>query len=268
MLLYLRNFIDGLFRLPEFKGFGESDFDTSRAAVIQREVFKKKKILGILYREYSRPFLESAHRAPEKAKMVEIGSGVSPLKEAIPNLVNTDLFVSPWLNLSSSAYSLPFKNDSLDRLFLMFTCHHLGRIKEFLNEAYRCLKAGGEMVIIDPAVTSFSKFYYKYFHVDRIDLESKDWGFGGNGRLSNSNIALPWIVFVRDKELFNKMYPDFVIEKTEYNTCLAFLLSGGLRIRQLLPTGILKALFKIENWFIRNVSNKIAVTMVLTIKRR
>ncbi len=267
MLVHLRNFIDNLFRLPEFKGFRESDFDNCRTAVIQREVFRKKKILGILYREYCRPFLESANRAPKKAKMIEIGSGVSPLKEAIPALVNTDLFVSPWLSLSSSAYNLPFKDNSLDRLFLMFTCHHLGRVKEFLNEAYRCLKVGGEMVIIDPAVTTFSKFYYKYFHVDKMDLKAKDWGFEGNGRLSNSNIALPWIVFVRDKEIFNKIYPDFIIKSIEYNTCLAFLLSGGLRLRQFLPTGIIAALFKIENWIIRNVSHKMAVTMALTIKR-
>lgn len=267
MLLHLRGLIDDFLRFSEFKGFAESDFDSSRAAVIQRDVFKKKKILRILYGEYCRPFMESAKRVQGKAKMVEIGSGASPLKQAIPELINTDLFVSPWLSLSSSAYNLPFKNYSLDRLFLMFTCHHLGRIKEFLNEAYRCLKPGGEMVIIDPAITVFSRFYYKYFHVDKINVEAKDWGFQGNGRLSNSNVALSWIVFMRDKELFSKIYPDFVIAKTEYNTCMAFLLSGGLRIRQLLPSKILMVLFKAENWIIQNLSNKIAVTMVLTIKR-
>lgn len=268
MLLHLRNLIDRLFRLPELRGFKEPDFDSAMAADIQRRIFKRKRILGILYQEYCRPFLESANRAPREAKMIEIGAGISPLKKVIPSIINTDLFVSPWLNLSSSAYELPFKNNSLDRLFLMFTCHHLGRIKEFLDEAYRCLKPGAEMVIIDPAITPFSRFYYKHFHVDRIDLKAREWGFGGNGRLSDSNIALAWIVFLRDKEIFNRLYPDFVIEKIEYNTCLAFLLSGGLRIRQLLPTVVLKALFKIENWFIRNVSDKIAVTMVLTIKRK
>ena len=235
---------------------------------MQRKIFEKKKIMGILYSEYFHPFLESVNRAPEKARMVEIGSGVSPLKKAIPILVTTDLFLCPWLSLSLSADRLPFKNNSLDRLFLMFTCHHLGRIDEFLNEAYRCLKHGSEMVIIDPAITPFSKFYYKHFHIDKIDLVAKNWGFSGSGRLSDSNIALPWIVFVRDAELFSKMYPDFIIERIEYNTCLAFLLSGGLRLRQILPTFILRTLFIIENWIIRNISDKIAVTMILTIKRK
>jgi SAM-dependent methyltransferase len=267
MALYLHNLFDNLFRLPELKGFDKSDFDSVEATAIQREIFKKKKIMGIIYHEYCRPFRESANRASKNAKMLEIGSGVSPLKEFIPDLISTDMFLCPWLDLTSSAYFLPFKNNSLDRIFLMFVCHHLGKIKGFLDEARRCLKSGGEMVIIDPAITIFSKFYYKYFHVDKMDLQLKEWYFDGEGRLSNSNIAMAWIIFFRDRERFKKLYPDFIIEKIEYNTCLAFILSGGLRIRQLLPASILKILFNVENWIIQHITNKIAVTMSLTIKR-
>ncbi len=267
MAFYLRNLIDNLLRLPELKGFEGDDFDNAEVTAIQRKIFNKKDILSILYKEYCRRFLESASFIPADAKMVEIGSGVSPLKEYIPVLISTDISICPWLDLVSSAYTLPFKDNSLDRLFLMFVFHHLGRVEEFLNEAYRCLKSGGEIVIIDPAITIFSKFYYKYFHVDRIDIQAKGWGFEGGGRLSNSNIALAWIIFFRDRERFNKLYPDFVIEQIEYNTCLSFLLSGGLRIRQLLPASILKILFNVENWIIQHITNKIAVTMVLTIKR-
>lgn len=267
MALYLRNLVDNLLRLPELRNFKDTDFDSPEAVAIQHEIFYKKKIMGILYHEYCRPFRESANRASKNAKMLEIGSGVSPLKEFIPALISTDLSFCPWLDLTSSAYTLPFKNNSLDRLFLMFVFHHLGRVEEFLNEAYRCLKLGGEIVIIDPAITIFSKFYYKYFHVDKMDLRLKEWYFDGEGRLSNSNIAMAWIIFFRDRERFKKLYPDFVIEKIEYNTCLAFILSGGLRIRQLLPTSILRALFSIENWIINHISKEIAVTMSLTIKR-
>lgn len=267
MLLYLRTLIDNLLRLPELKGLEDTDFDGAEVAYIHREIFKKKKSLGILYKEYCRPFLESAMCAPKDARMLEIGSGASPLKESIPTLICTDLFACPWLDLASSAYALPFKDKSLDRIFLMFVCHHLGRAEQFLDEAYRCLKPGGKMVIIDPAITMFSKFYYKYFHVDRMDVQAKEWGFDGKGRLSDSNIALAWIIFFRDRERFNKLYPEFVIERIEYNTCLAFLFTGGLRIRQLLPASTIKMLFHVENWIIRHISNEIAVTMALTIKR-
>ncbi|RKY32023.1 MAG: hypothetical protein DRP74_03570 [Candidatus Omnitrophota bacterium] len=256
-----------LLQLPQLRGFQEKDFDTPDVLGIQRGIFKQKKVLRTLYREYCRPFLESFKNAPRKAKILEIGSGVSPLKELIPEIISSDLVVSPWLDLVSSAYALPFRNNSLDRIFLMFCCHHLGNAEEFLREAYRCLKPAGEMVIIDPAITLFSKFYYRYFHTDRIDLKSEVWGFHGNGRLSDSNIALPWIIFFRDRQRFLKLYPGFRIEKVEYNTCLSFLLSGGLRIRQLCPTRIIEALFKIENWVIKKFTKKIAVTMVLSVRK-
>lgn len=268
MSIYLRNLIDHLLRLPELKDFKDSDFDSPQATVLQKEIFKKKKILRILYKEYSRPFLESAKRAPKNSKIVEIGSGVSPLKEAIPDLICTDLIHLPWLDVVSSAYSLPFRDHCLDRIFLMFVCHHLGKIENFIEEADRCLKPGGEMVIVDPAITLFSKFYYKYFHIDKMDITAKEWHFEGTGRLIDSNIALTWIVFFRDQERFKKLYPDFILIKQEYNTCLSFLLSGGFRIRQIFPTWLIGRLFKIENWIIRKISKELAVTMSLTFQKK
>ena len=264
----IRKIVDNILRLPELKNFKEDDFDSPLIADIQRKIFHKKRIIKVIYQEYCRPFIESAQRAPYHAQMIEIGSGASPLKDYIPNLVCTDLIKSSWLDASCSAYALPFKDHSLDRIFLMFVCHHLGNIEKFFNEAYRCLKKGGEIVIADPAITLFSKFYYKYFHIDSMNLNVKDWSFEDKGRLSSSNIALPWIIFFRDKRHFKKLYPKFSIEKTEYTTCISFLLSGGLRIRQLLPTYILKKIFALENWIIRNISNQFAVTMIITIKRR
>ena len=100
-----------------------------------------------------------------------------------------------------------------------------------------------------------------------MDLQATEWGYKGKGRLSNSNIALAWIIFFRDRERFKKLYPGFVIKGVEYNTFLSYLLSGGLRIRQLLPACILKTLFSVENWIIRRITNEIAVTMAITIKR-
>jgi len=267
MSLLITKLADRLLRLPELRGFEGSDFDTCRAAQIERQVLAKKKILATLYDEYCRPCVESAWRAPKKARMLEIGSGTSPLEYKLKELITSDVIWMPWLDLSCSAYSLPFPDNSLDRIFLMFVCHHLGNVEALLGEARRCLKPGGEMVIIDPAVTAYSKIYY-LLHVDHMDIQAKVWSFEGEGRMSGSNIALTWIVFFRDRELLVKLFPEFVIDHVEYNTCLSFLISGGFRIRQLLPTFLLRALFRIENWVIRHLTNQLAVTMALTIKRR
>lgn len=257
---------DRLLRLPELRGFQSTDFDSVQAAQLERRIFGNKPILRHLYREYCRPMVESAGRAGPGARMLEIGSGTSPLKDYIPGIITSDVAAFPWLDLAASAYTLPFPDASLDRIFLLFVCHHLGRFESFLDEARRCLKPGGEMVIVDPAITIFSRQYYK-LHVDKMDTGTKHWGFEGEGRLTDSNIALAWLAFFRDRERFDAQYPQFSIEQIDYNTSLAFLLTGGLRIRQLLPTAALKWVFALENWAIRHVSKELAVTMAITLRR-
>lgn len=254
-------------KVPELRDVAESEFDTAEVTGIQRRIIATKPALRALYAEYCRPVVESALRAPIGAKMLEIGSGASPLTNYLTNLVSTDVVHLPWLDLVCSAYSIPFKDKSLDRIFAVFVCHHLGRLHSFLNEVHRCLKPSGEIVIVDPAVTWFSRWYYRLIHMDAMDETTEEWGFDGAGRLSDSNIALAWIVFVRDRERLMRLYPDLRIEKIEYNTCLSFLLSGGTRIRQLAPTFVIRRLFALENWVIRHVTSQVAVTMAVTIKR-
>jgi SAM-dependent methyltransferase len=254
-------------RLPELRQIEEGGFDSPETTLLQARIFKRKKILSLIYREYCRPFVESSQRASTGARMLEIGAGAGPLHEMIPGMIISDVAVLPWLHLACSGFHLPFKGNSLDRIFLMFVFHHLERVRDFLEEACRCLKPGGELIIIDPAITPFSRLYYQYCHVDRLDLKTKDWHLNRGGRMTQSNIALSWMVFFRDREIFNSLFPALKLIKVEYNTCLSFFLSGGLRIRQLLPTFFLKNLFRLENWFIRNISPTIAVTMALTLKR-
>lgn len=265
MLEALKNAADRLLRLPELRRFEGRAFDAAEVTHVQRRIFASKPILAEFHREYARPFVESAARAPAGARMVEIGSGISMLAGDIPGLICTDLIRSPGIDVACSAYELPFCDRSLDRIFLLFVCHHLGRLERFLEEADRCLKPGGELVIVDPAVTLFSRFYFRFLHFDRMETEGESWGFAGDGRLTDSNVALVWKAFFRDRERLARLHPRFRVGGVDYNTCLAYLLSGGMRIRQLLPTAVLRRLFRAENWLIRNVSRELAVTMAVTV---
>lgn len=268
MLVYIRDILDNLLRIPKLKGFKSLNFDETETTEIQKSIFKEKKSLHILYDEYCRPFTLAANKAPKDAVMIEVGSGSVPLSDYIDSVITTDIIKVPWLDAVCSAYDLPFKNNSVDYIFLLFTFHHLGRAERFLEEVYRCLKKDGELIIMDMAVTPFSKFYFKYIHIDSIDTHANAWGFSGKGRLSDSNVALAWIVFIRDRKIFNDRFPDFHIKNVEYNTFLSYLLSGGFRIRQLLPTPLITLIFMFENWVIRHITNAISVSMAITISKR
>ena len=75
---------------------------------------------------------------------------------------------------------------------------------------------------------------YKYFHHEPFDQKTI-WKFKSKGPLSDSNSALPWIVFYRDLKLFRKKYPDFKIVNKEAHTPFRYILSGGFSYPQLIP---------------------------------
>ena len=253
--------------LPEMREFGAEDYDHPSATMRQRRIYYRKPFLQHMYRLYLRPFVLSARRLPQKGRMLEVGAGIGQMKEQVPGLISSDLIPLPWLDLVCSAYKLPFPDGSLDRIFGLFVLHHMGQARRFLDEAYRCLRPGGELVLVEPAVTTFSRLYFRYLHPDGIDTDAPQWGFSQGGRISGANSALPWIVFFRDREAFRRRYPYWKVVDVEYNTCLAYLASGGFRLRPLLPLCLLKALFAAENWIISHVTRQLAVTMALTIRR-
>ncbi len=267
ILTLLLSNIERLLRYKEFRNYSEKDFDSKEVLQKQKQIFFKKKILHYLYDIYSLPILESLNNCNEKAICLKIGSGNSYLTNKIPNLIKSDIIFSRDLNIVFSAEYIPFKNNSIDNVFLMFVFHHIGNVEKLLTEIVRILKVSGECIIVDPAITIWSKIYYKYFHPDRLDISAADWSFKVKGRMSSSNIALAWIVFFRDKEKFLLKFPQLKIDKICYNTCISFLLSGGLRYKKLLPGFFIKIIFNIENWIIRNVSNQISVTMSVKLKR-
>ena len=53
--------------------------------------------------------------------------------------------------------------------------------------------------------------------------------------MMESNQALSWMVFVRDRDRFEKLFPGLVIEEFAFTPWLAYLISGGVTMRDLIP---------------------------------
>ncbi len=53
--------------------------------------------------------------------------------------------------------------------------------------------------------------------------------------MSDSNTALPWIIFVRDQKVFQKKFPKLKIVKILSHSPFKYLTSGGLTQYQFLP---------------------------------
>ena len=90
--------------------------------------------------------------------------------------------------------------------------------------------------MIEPWVTAWSRFVYQHLHHEPFSPEARDWSFESTGALSGANGALPWIVFVRDRNKFEAEFPELAIEKIRPFLPFRYLVSGGISMRSLMPS--------------------------------
>lgn len=213
-----------------------NNLDDSSTTVLHKEILNQKPFLKKIYREYYEQMKSLIPGDIASKRMVEIGSGAGFIKDVIPNCIASDLITMEGLDVAFSALQFPFKDNSLDAVFMVNVLHHLPKVDLFFTEADRCLKPGGKIVMVEPANTWWGKFVYTHFHHEPFD-EKAGWTFDGGGRLTDANVALPWIIFKRDRALFEKKYPNLVLKKMDIHTPFRYLLSGGFTMRALVPAG-------------------------------
>jgi SAM-dependent methyltransferase len=210
-----------------------SNLDDPSATLLHSRILEKKKFLRSLYSDFYR---DIARRLGDRQSgiVVELGSGGGFIKEVIHGAITSDILELPNVDRVFSASEMPFDAASIDAIVMIDVLHHIAEPRLFFDEAVRCLKQGGKVVMIEPANTVWSRFIYKNFHHESFDIKAQ-WTIEKGGPLSGGNGALPWIIFERDRERFEKRYPQLSIAAIEFHTPVAYLLSGGFTLRQLVP---------------------------------
>jgi len=209
------------------------DLDDPAVTVLHRQIIRRKVFLRRIYAEFYGQFLKAVPQPAGKV-LVELGSGGGFIKEVIANVITSDVLELPFIDKVFSATQMPFDDGSVDAFFMIDVLHHIDEPRAFFREAQRCLKAGGKVVMIEPANTAWSRFIYQHFHHERFDPRA-GWELQRAGPLSQGNGALAWIIFCRDREIFERQFPQLRIVRLRNHTPLRYLLSGGLTLRQLVP---------------------------------
>lgn len=220
------------------------DLDDPSTITLHKDIIKEKFFLNSIYIEFYKEFANSCKDLPPGDK-VEIGSGGGFIKEIIPDVITSDIVSGGGIDVVTSAENLPFKDNSVSAFFLLLVLHHIKNPILFFNEISRCLKKGGKIIVIEPCSSLFADIFYKYFHHETFDKDA-GWEIFGNKRLSDANSALPYILFIRDKTTFQKRFPLLAINKMRFHTSFRYLLSGGLRYKQLAPDSMYNFIKNIE----------------------
>ena len=231
----LGSFVKKVWQHPLTKQIDVNGADTID---IHRQILRSKPLLYQHYLRWYReclPAFEETKNLP--GEVVEIGSGAGFLEAIIPNLIKTDVVPSPYVSKVMDAMKLDFGNETLRCIFVIGVLHHVPFPERFLREAERCLMPGGRLVMVESNNNFLQRFLMRSLdHYEYFDDQIEDWTNGSTGRMADANLALPWVIFVRDRARFEEEFPSLKIKQMRYHTFLSYVVTGGMTYRSFLPS--------------------------------
>ena len=162
---------------------------------------------------------------------------------------------------------LPFPDASLRALFLTHVFHHIPDVERFLREAERVLVPGGVIAMIEVPHTPLARFFFRHFHPEPYDDRAAAWAFDQSDAMLDSNQALSWIVFFRDRERFERLFPGLSVDPPRFLPWLGYLASGGVTRRNLVPD-FLVPVFRALDRLLRPLDPWLALHWHLTVRKR
>ena len=243
----VREFFKKRFSHPLSQGL---DIDSPEAVRVHSRIIRENRLLNDYYR-----FVYAYFKKTEETlsgldlPSLEIGSGGGFLKEFLPAVITSDVVLSEGIDRVENAVALSFGDRSLKAIYANGVIHHLKDPGRCLAEVQRVLAPGGKFVCNEPSSTLFGYFMNKVFHHEYTDRRAPDWkreAAEGERRLTEANMAAPYIIFKRDAGLFKERFPNLRIASIVYHDFLRYTLSGGLSFRPFVPPALFGAVNAVE----------------------
>ncbi|MFH1692422.1 MAG: class I SAM-dependent methyltransferase [Candidatus Omnitrophota bacterium] len=260
----IKEFFEKKFANPYVKGL---DIDSVSAVDIHSRIIRENSLLNQYYRFIYQHFKKTEDSLSGLAyPSVEIGSGGGFLKDYIPDVITSDVVVSRGIDRKEDVSCLSFADNSLKAVYAIDVLHHVKDLEASLNEIQRVLVKGGRFVCNEPSSTLFGYFMNKHFHKEYTNKHIKEWKIQGQARLSDANMALPYVVFKRDADLFHERFRHLKISSIFYHDFLRYTLSGGLSYKPFVPKMFYGAVSGIE-FLARPLMPILGQMMIVTIEK-
>ena len=234
--------------------------------ITQLAAWNTKPALRYVYTEWFKEI--AAYLSPGIS--VEIGCGIGRMKNIIPDLYSIDIVKTPWTDIVGDAHQLAVKSKSISNMILFDVLHHLPNPLIFLSEAFRALRAGGRLIIIDPYISPFSGLMYGCFHPEPFSLKHNP--FRATSPLCSidplaANQAIGTLLFYRHKKDFQKQFSDVQLIMQKRFAFFAYAATGGFGSTRLIPDKLISVLHKIEPIF-KPLSAMLAFRLMVVLEKR
>jgi SAM-dependent methyltransferase len=223
-----------------------------------------------LYRDQFKDFPD-----PAALSVLEVGSGTSPLKQFLSNVVTSDVLDLEYLDLVFDCHEIDkldaIEDESLDVITLTNVLHHLKSPIPFLNCAASKLKSGGKVIATEPFFSLLSTPIFRYLHHEPTDFRISEPGLKQvQGPLASANIALPWLIVFRRHDWFNGLSENYDVANCSirFFTAFSYMATGGISHRLPIPRWLYRVLFTVDLFLSRYFPRLCASFFTVVLPRR
>jgi SAM-dependent methyltransferase len=231
-----------------------------------RGIWERKPVLRVVYDD----FYDRIAPACRSGLTIEIGGGSGNLKQRLGEVVATDIQPAPWLDCVADAQRLPFADACAANIVMVDVLHHLEFPSVFFREAERVLRAGGRVLMVEPAITWGSTLFYRLFHHEPVRTSADPLADGVPDPRRDpyaSNQAIPTLLATRESDRFHRRFPALRIADVEWFALAAYPLSGGFKPWSLVSEGLARRMLRMERAIEPVVGRLVAFRMMLTIEK-
>lgn len=245
------------------------DINGGDRLLVHARVLERKRLLKSVFHQFHRMFdhLDRKHLGGTGIR-IELGAGVAPIRDTYPDVLASDVVVARGLDFAIDAGRMALANGSVRVLFGQNCFHHFPDPIAFFNEMDRVVAPGGGAILLEPYHGPLATLLYpRLFHTEGFDKTYPSWQAPTVGPMNGANQALSYIVFVRDRALFEKQFPHLqIVADIACGNYVRYLASGGLNFRQLCPGWVEPILTSIE-WALSPFRHQFALHHVIVIKK-
>jgi SAM-dependent methyltransferase len=224
--------------------------EAPQATVVRyRQVLAGKPVLRKLYLDW---YCHMKRMLSDASPTVEVGTGHGLMAEILTDVIRSDVFPSPYTDLSCDAMNLPFHDESVGNFVMLDVIHHIERPMRAFVEFSRCLKEGGRIVAAEPYLSPFAKLLFK-FHFEEVDFSQelgslKELSSSSDSNPFEGNMALSHKALVTHTNELLEHIPSLRLIRREISDHIVYPLSGGFNFPSLVPLWSLSGLQALERW--------------------